>query len=272
MPDWGQFSVNVTYLSLGKQDRTNEQGDNEGTFETYTVAIGLSYSSKIASNASAGLTIKWFYDHLADAGAGSERGKPTGQGFALDAGIAYVPFPSVTLGAALRNYGPNVQYIDANQASPTPVNFNLGATWRAIDTEYNDITLSLDIYKPLVQASKSWYLAPILGWADEDVYKIDRIVDEENNVTEVEHRNTLREEGRQVDLRLGIEYSYTQYVSLRTGYFRDWDGERNWMTFGAGFRLPIASTAVEVDFAYVRALGSDDPNDGLQAYSIGVVF
>ena len=272
VPDWGQFSVNVTYLSLGQQDRTGEDGTALGTFETYTVAIGLSYASKISHNASAGLTIKWFYDHLADGGTGWEQGTPTGQGFALDAGITYIPIQNLTLAAALRNYGPNVQYIDANQASPTPVNFNLGANWKFVDTEHNDLTLALDVYKPLVQSSKSWYLAPVLGWFDDDVYRIDTVTDNEGNTTEIERKNTFREETRQIDIRAGLEYTYGQYVSLRSGYFRDWDGERNWLTFGAGFRLDIAAATIEVDFAYVRALGDDDPNDGLQAYTVGIVF
>ncbi len=272
VPDWGEFSVNVTYLSLGEQERTDEQGNSLGTFQTYTVAIGATYSSMISRDASAGVTIKWFYDHLADAGAGNERGKPVGQGFALDAGVAYNPWRNVMLGAALRNYGPNVQYIDANQASPTPVNFNLGGSWKFIDSEYNDVTFATDIYKPLVQDSDNWYLAPILGWVDEDVYNIKTVEQPDGTTEEIEEKSTLREESRQVDLRLGLEYAYAEYVALRTGYFRDWDGVREWLTFGAGFQLPISSARIGVDFAYVHSLTDDDPNDGQQVYTVAITF
>lgn len=273
--DWGQFSVNVTYLNLGEQQRTSEGGENLGTFNTYTLAMGLSYASKIGRNTSAGITAKWFYDHLADAGTGFEKGDPTGTGFAVDAGLAYRPSNRLSLGAALRNYGPNVQYIDAKQASPTPVNFTVGASWKAVDTEFNDVTLVADFYKPLVQDyRKSWYLSILRGWADESVYKVDEIPDGSGGVTRVEHRNTLREESRQIDLLTGVEYTYADYVAIRTGYFRDWDGQRNWLTFGGGLRLPIASTALLVDFAYVHSLSGkgSDPNHGQQVYSVGFAF
>jgi hypothetical protein len=272
VPDWGQFAVNFTYLSLGEQERTDESGTLMGTFATYTLVVGGSYSSKISDDASAGITAKWFYDHLADFGQGQERGEPTGTGFALDAGIAYHYSPSLTFGAALRNYGPNVQYIDANQASPTPINFNIGTEWKAIDTEYNDITVVADIYKPLVQDyRKNWLLAPVRAWFDEDVYKVDPPTGE---TEEKIYRSTWKEESRQVDIHAGVEYSYAEYVALRTGYYRDWDGQRNWATFGAGFRLPIATALLKIDFAYVSALtdGSEDPNDGQQIYSVGITF
>ena len=269
VPDWGEFAVNMTYLSLGEQQRTDEYGVVTGTFKTYTLAVGLSYSSRISDNASAGLTVKWFYDHLADAGAVGEKGEPIGEGFALDAGILYKWRENVTFGAALRNYGPNVQYIDAQQASPTPVNFNLGTSWKAFDTKYNDFTLAMDVYKPLVMASKSWYLAPIRGWWDEEVYSIEEV----DGGDDIIHKDKFKEERRQIDVRLGAEYTYSDYVSLRSGYFKDWDGAREWLTFGAGFRLPIVAASVKVDFGYVYSLkGDDDPNHGLQIFSLGVIF
>ena len=276
VPDWGEFSLNVTYLSLGEQTRTAEDGTILGSFNTYTLAIGMSYSAKISRKTSAGVTAKWFYDHLADAGAGYEKGSPTGTGFALDAGIIYHMTNRIVFGAALRNYGPNVQYIDANQASPTPVNFNVGGMWKVIDTRYNDVMFVADLYKPLVQDyHKAWYLAPIRGWVDEDIYKVDEIKDDQGNVEKVYHRNTIREEGRQIDVHAGVEYSYAEYVSLRTGFYRDWDGQRKWLTFGAGFRLPISSASLLVDFGYVHALNggqAQDPNDGQQVYSVGITF
>lgn len=277
--DWGQFAVNFTYLSLGEQTRTGEDGKVLGTFATYTMVVGVSYASMISDNWSAGVTAKWFYDHLADYGAGHEKGDPTGNGFAFDAGLIYKMTQRLTLGAALRNYGPNVQYIDASQASPTPVNFNIGMGWKIVDTEYNDITFVGDLYKPLVQDyRKSWVLAPVRGWVDEDIYRIDSVPDPDGGegTVDVIHRNTLREESRQMDVHAGLEYRYAEYVALRSGFYRDWDGQRKWLTFGAGFQLDISAATVMVDFGYVHALdggqGGADPNNGQQIYSVGLTF
>jgi len=275
--DWGQFAVSVTYLSLGEQTATDEQGTVLGTFATYTTAVGLTYSSKISERMSAGVTAKFFYDHLAEQGAGFEKGDPTGTGFAFDAGMIYKWSNNLAFGMALRNYGPNVQYIDASQASPTPVNFNIGTSWKIIDGEHNDITFIGDLYKPLVQDyEKNWILAPIVGWVDEDVYKIEEVTNDQGIVERIPHKNRLREESRQVDIHAGLEYSYEEYVALRSGFYRDWDGKRKWLTFGAGFRLPIASAHVMVDFGYVHALDGgqtgSDPNNGQQIYSVSIVF
>lgn len=273
--DWGQFAVNFTYLSLGEQIRTDEFGNEIGTFNTFTMVAGLTYSSKISERMSAGVTAKFFYDHLADQGAGTELGDPTGTGFAFDAGLIYQYSQRLMFGMALRNYGPNVQYIDASQSSPTPINFNIGTGWKILDSEFNDITLVADFYKPLVQHyEKNWMLAPILGWFDEDVYKVtEEVIDGETVRTE--HKSWWREEVRQIDVHAGLEYSYADYVSLRTGWYRDWDGRRNWLTFGAGFKLPISSAAVMVDFGYVHALDTGvgpDPNNGQQIYSVNILF
>jgi hypothetical protein len=276
--DWGQFSASITYLSLGEQQEVDERGIALGTFMTYTTAISFSYSSMVSENMSAGITTKWFYDHLAERPVAYEEGDPSGNGFAFDLGVAYRFSPSLMFGAALRNYGPNVQYIDASQASPTPINFNVGTSWKIIDSDYNDITFVGDIYKPLVQDfHKSWVMAPIRGWVDEDIYKVEEVSTGDGGKEKIIHRSTLREESRQVDIHAGLEYSYAEYVALRGGFYRDWDGERKWLTFGAGFHLNIAAATVTVDFGYVHALDAGngsgaDPNHGQQVYSVGLVF
>jgi len=50
----GALGLAVTYVSLGEQDRTREDGTST-TYTTYTTVLGATYSSKISDNASAGV-------------------------------------------------------------------------------------------------------------------------------------------------------------------------------------------------------------------------
>lgn len=47
---------------------------------------------------------------------------------------------------------------------------------------------------------------------------------------------------------LGLEFGYLKQLYLRAGYRANFDEER--FTFGAGFRLPLASTQLRVDYSY----------------------
>jgi hypothetical protein len=254
--DWGLVSVSVTYLRLGEQTEVDEQGNPLGTFMTYSSAVSVGYSRKVGEKISAGITMKWYRDHLAEHVGRGELGNPSG--LAFDIGMAYRFSPTLMVGAALRNYGPNVQYVDAIPSVPMPVNFNIGAAWKMIDTDSHAITFVGDIYKPLVQDyHRSWYLAPILGWADEDIYRVDRVVQEDGTRTRVERRSTIRAEIRQVDTHFGAEYGWRGMAFLRMGWFRDWDESRveddQGFRYGAGIRTTLWRVRVEADVARIES-------------------
>jgi len=136
-------------LNLGAQTITGEFGNILGTFETwekadyYTLAVGLRYYARLG----VGITYKRLTSHLADFGAGQERGSGTANGTALDYGIlAELPIldllPHDGTAAAVRpsfsfeltpsvayvyaNSGDEISYIDASQADPLPEMARMG--------------------------------------------------------------------------------------------------------------------------------------------------
>jgi hypothetical protein len=260
--DWGQFSVSVTYLRLGEQFSLDERGRIRGRFMTYSSAFSLGYSRKVGEKMSAGITLKRYHDHLTEHAGLEARGDPSGSGLAFDIGMAYRFTTSLMVGAALRNYGPNVTYIDASQSSPMPVNFNIGAAWKLLDTQSHEITFVGDIYKPLAQDfTRSWYLAPIRGWYDEDIYRVDRVVQEDGTRTRVERRSTFRAEIRQVDTHFGSEYGWRGMAFLRMGWFRDWDESQvedgQGFRYGAGIRTTLWRVRIEADVARIESDASE---------------
>ena len=134
---------------------------------------------------SAGIGLKFIRSNLADQGAGIERGKGVGNSFAADLGYLWHVNPTLTFGAALRNLGPKIAYIDASQADPLPQHIVVGLAYEALDSEFNDILFSLDIYKPLI-ADGTFLSNLVKAWADE----------------------SLGDEFKEIDIHLGAEYRY----------------------------------------------------------------
>jgi hypothetical protein len=266
----GALALAVTYVNLGEQERTDESGTLLGKFTTYSLLIGGSYSRKIGENTSVGLTLKWFHDHLADAGYGSERGEPTGRGFAVDIGALHRLMPSLSISAALRNYGPNVKYAEQYREVVLPLSFDLGADWEALQWNRHRVTVVAELSKPLaMEYHKPWYLAPIRGWYDEEVYKIDPAT---RDTEEKIYRSIWKEESRQVDIHAGVEYSYAEYVALRAGYFRDWDHRQTWLPHGAGASWSLGPTKIEAAYSRIHSVydASQDPDHGRYSYSLSV--
>jgi len=109
-----------------------EYGTEGKPFHSYDGALSFSYGTYMSKRLAVGLTLKFIYSHLAEIGAGHERGKGIGSSVAIDLGVLYyAPVPGLKVGAALRNIGPKISYIDAAQADPLPTHFTVGASWRS---------------------------------------------------------------------------------------------------------------------------------------------
>ncbi|HDN67736.1 MAG: hypothetical protein DRQ02_03440 [Candidatus Latescibacterota bacterium] len=225
---WGNIGVNLAYFYMGKQTRTSETGEEKGTFTSYDAVLSVSYGANVSSRTALGVTAKFIQSHLADTGAGIERGKGEGHSIAFDFGILYCsPISGLKLGAALHNLGPNIAYIDAAQADPLPLNIVVGASYKLLDTEFNDLLLVLDFYKPLVRRKGTFLQSTFSAWADEGT----------------------KQELEQIDIHAGLEYTYSSFLALRAGYSYDKDGDLKTPTFGFGIKY----SRFRFDFAYLTA-------------------
>ena len=247
---WGNIGVNVALLNLGEQIRTDERGNTQGTFRSYDMALSAAYGADIGENMSAGIGLKFIRSNLADQGAGIERGKGVGNSFAADLGLLWKATPSLNFGAALRNLGPKIAYIDASQADPLPQHIVLGVAYDLMDTQYHDILLSFDLYKPLI-ADGSFIGNLVKAWADEG----------------------MSNEFKEMDLHLGGEYKYglsarqdEAFFALRAGYSWDSDGELKTPTFGVGLKF----NRFQVDVAYIT--GEDTPMQDNTRFSLNLIF
>ncbi|MBP7462118.1 MAG: PorV/PorQ family protein [Candidatus Delongbacteria bacterium] len=216
MKDIGHLALHSTILFLGSQERTAPDGTPQGSFSSYEMALAFSYGTNLSEDLAVGGTIKYIHSHLSDQGTGQEKGTGVGKSFALDLGVLYTPdfLDRLRLGASLSNLGPDMSYIDAEQADPLPRVLKLGGAYKIINQKYNQLTFTTDLDIDMVELT-----------GDEMRDKISTII-----------------------YCTGAEYWYGNTIGLRGGYYYDKDGDVKAPTFGAS----IIWQRFQFDFGYFK--------------------
>ena len=260
----GIVGAQLTYLNLGEFTRTSTSPDPIGTFTGYEMAFAATYSTKLSDQLGIGTTARVIYSHLADQGAGQEQGSGTSTGFCFDLGLMYrplvlrIPFTgvdfgnSISFGMNISNIGPKMSYVDKAQADPLPMNLRLGIAYKFIQSDYNNLLATVDVTRLLVYrngtASDEFYKAFFTTWTG----------------------TSISEQIRRFDTGLGLEYWYgsPKLIGLRVGYFYEdpREGNRKFMTFGAGLRYDIYA----FDFGYLSAFEGQHPLDGTLRLSLSI--
>jgi hypothetical protein len=243
----GVIGANITYLNLGEQTRTDEVGNDLGTFNSHEFAVTVAYGTRLSENMAVGIGMRYIRSSLSDVGAGTEKGDGRANAFAVDLGWLYKPtfVRGLSFGANLSNLGPAITYIDAAQASPLPTNLKVGVAYKVLDSEFNRLTVAMDVNKLLVVAHKEgppdpYYKAIFTAWKD-----VNDII-----------------------YGAGLEYWYSNLIALRTGYHVDEEGKANYATFGFGIRYSL----YRFDFGYVATGDEGHPLSGTSRFALTIGF
>jgi hypothetical protein len=248
IPEWGTVGGNIIFTNYGKIEGKDEYNQDTGTFHSYDVAFTAAYGSPVNARLGIGVAAKFIYSHLADQGAGAEKGSGVGTSMAVDVGVMYREafMQGLTLAATLTNMGPAISYIDRAQADPLPMTIRVGASYKILDSEFNRLTLNLDLQKELVDRyddgrAVPFYIALFTSWTN----------------------NELQNEVDGVIPNVGLEYWYSDLVGLRMGYYYDKLGDRKPVTFG----FSLAYSSYRFDFGYVSA-GEGHPLTDTMMFSL----
>jgi hypothetical protein len=254
----GTFAGHITFLNLGEQQRTDEIGNNLGTFKSYDLAVGASYGRELTPTLSLGTGARLIYSNLSGgATVGGEETK-AGVSMGLDLGVLWRPNVSENLhpsfGLNLANMGPHISYSDSDQSDAIPSNIRLGGALEYELDDFNRLLFALDLNKLLVARDdstgefESFTSALFSSWQSVTVD-----LDGPNGAGEPENVGVLR----QFTIGTGAEYWYNDLFALRAGYFYEdpANGNRKFLTFGAGIRYSL----VGVDLSYIYALEENSP-------------
>ncbi len=308
LEDIGNLGLNFTYMSYGEQDKMSETGDYEGTFRSYDLSVATTYGYQVDPTIGLGLTFKFILSDLAPEGTGETESNIKGQGMsyafdlglktkginvgqilvspyngilALYNGIAYIggfgkakysgysiPIKRLDFGLNLQNIGPNITYINESQSDPLPMNWRMGFSYRALESEYNKLSINCDMNK-LLANDDPVYKRIFSAWTDdfgkqidEDTgKKIDDFASFKNFINSIEIRSII--------WNFGTEYVYMNLLSLRGGYILDRAGEIKGFSFGAGIHYNYKEYLFNVDYSFQPAGDLQDYN---QILSIKLEF
>lgn len=289
IPEWGTLGAHLTYLFLGEHEYRDAQNNLLGDFRSYDLAAGLSYGFKVGRNLSVGTGVRLIYSNLANVQVGLQETNP-GISVGVDLGVLYrtqkfflgTSDTQYSVGFNLANMGPKIQYSDSEQSDPIPTNIRIGHALQIEFDAYNRITFANDVSKILVRQRSArtcidpndestctvtfqtdpFYKAIYSSWAPIRVRT--------NAVNAEEETYESLSALEQLLISSGFEYWYDNLFAVRGGYFYEnpYNGNRQFLTFGAGIRYSIFG----VDFSYIYALEENHPLANTMRFSLLLNF
>lgn len=250
----GNLGFHVIYLTYGKQERRDDNNQELGTFNSYELALAASYAYQYSEKLGLGLTFKFIISDLAPEGTGASESGVKGRGisYAFDFGLKRKSFllDKLDLGLNLQNVGPNITFVNEEQADPLPMNFRFGLSYRLLESEYSTFTVNGDMNKLL--ANDDGVLKRLFtAWYDDGGF-----------MSKQERESTI--------FNIGAEYTYWSLLSLRGGYIYDKAGSIIGPSFGAGIQYTFANRyKASFDFAMQQGGELVDYN---KTFSVGLEF
>jgi len=154
------IGASLIYLTYGQSQVVDAEGNPGGTFTSWEASPQVAMGTEIVPGLAVGATLKYVYIMLAPDWATNGLGKGTGDSFGADIGVllsskALLPsFPlPFHLGVNVQNLGPNISFINADQADPMPRNLKAGIGVQLLNGEDFTGTVAYDFNKTLVYSS-----------------------------------------------------------------------------------------------------------------------
>ena len=257
--DVGMFGAHITYLNLGEQLRTDNQGNDLGRFNSYEFSVGVSYGYQLNKNWGIGTGVRYIRSSLfeGDLGSGGSRTVNPGSSFGVDLATMYHTDPfsfagneaHFNAGLNLSNIGPGINYTDEARKDPLPTVLRFGWAFTTdLDREgIHSLTLANDISKIMARSDSSG-----ADNALEALFSSWGSYERQTSQGPVE-LSTFQ----QFMVATGLEYWYKDLFSLRGGYYFEDpnNGNRRFVTMGAGIRYDF----IGIDFSYIYTLEEDHP-------------
>ncbi len=271
-----------TYFSMGNVALTNAAGESVATAKPNEWALDVSYYRQLHEFVSMSVALRFMYSDLTNginySGSGYSQDYHAAWTMAADIGLYYnqpIELPMGTshfrLGFTLKNLGGKMTYNDVTR-NFIPASMNIGVAYELPCDQYNFLTFSVEANRLMVPSRLSRYAAN----QDSTSAGFQRMTDTEySELSSVkgifqsfnDAPGGAAEEFNEVSWGAGIEYTYNHQFFARIGYRYEnfYKGNRNYVTFGAGFHLSIVS----LDVSYCLATASTNPLDQTMRFTLG---
>lgn len=274
------LSATLRYFSLGSIQQTDDGGNVLSSINPYEMAIDLAYSRKLTRSFSMAVALRFIYSDLGFSSDGSSDVKGAAA-FAADIAGYQTLYPIVgrsecqwSWGFNISNIGTKVSYDGGSTSAFLPANLRLGTSFKFPVADYHTLSINLDLNKLLVPtAPRQMDYKDAEGNDDTEAFQAAK--DDYNNMSSFkgiiksfsDAPGGFKEEMREIQVSTGLEYSYNQQFFARVGYYYEnkYKGNRQYVTFGAGFSLNVFT----LDAAYVLATAQSSPLDQTLRFTLG---
>lgn len=228
----------IKYFDLGGITFTDKVGNVEGEFNPREFSFDFTYSRKLTTDLSVGLTGRYIHSNLTGAFSNGSVDARPGNSAAADVGIFYNKLvgssesSKLSLGAVVSNIGAKLTYSDNSNKDFIPTNLRLGGAYTTNLDPYNTLTFLMDLNKlmvPTIDRDQALLKGMFGSFTDAP--------------------GGFSEEMSEITLSFGTEYWYRDVFAARIGYFSEAEkkGNRKYLTVGAGFR----KNNFGIDIAYI---------------------
>jgi hypothetical protein len=269
--DRSAISASLRYFSLGEVPTYDYGGVQLTDINPYEMAFDATYSMKLSQSSSLGVTLRYI---RSDMGADAEQDLVPYDGFAADVSGYTEKYVYIGDGESLwsagfniSNIGTKVSFDDGVTNQFLPANLKIGTGLLYPIDEYNQIGIYLDLNKYLVPT----YPVKEDGEDEEDY---DKRKDDYNNMNSItgafksfsDAPGGFSEELKEINMSLGLEYSYNNQFFVRGGYYHEnkLKGNRQFFSAGAGFKLNV----FQLDVAYLISTVQSNPLDQTLRFSL----
>lgn len=268
------------YFSMG-EIQLNGQPDYSGmpvfngTAKPYELAVDASFSMMLSEYWSGGVALRFIYsdlfngvdddDYTSAAALGADIAFAYRKPIQIGQNTSYAGF-----GVSISNIGNKVSYDNDATQQFIPTNFRIGGSFEYAFDEYNSLQIAVDINKLLVPTpygDLSQYDNDTARYeeARRDYYETSSIGGMFKSLGDAP--GGFKEELREMNLSVGLQYSYNKKFLVRGGYFNEnkYKGNRKYFAVGAGFNLSI----FQLNAAYLISVAQTNPLDRTLRFSLG---
>ena len=278
----GGIGASFTYFSMGDVALTDGSGNVLQNVRPNEWALDVSYFRKLHEYVSMSVAVRLLYSDLTNGMNNSTAGGTVmhpAVTAAADIGVYYrqpLELPMGTsylaVGLTVKNLGGKMAYSDDGSSNFIPASGNLGVSYELPCDKYNFLTFNLETNKLLVPSRKSRFTEGF-DPKDENTWQMSQTAYSDLNPAKGWFQSLgdapggAKEEFNEARWGAGIEYSYNKQFFARMGYSHEnyYKGNRNYLTFGAGFHLSI----VTLDVSYCVGLAASNPLDQTMRFTLG---
>ncbi len=264
----GTIGASLRYFSLGELRFTDENGNDQGSFNSSEMSIDAGLAQQLSERLSMGIALRFIYSNLTG-------NLPLSGGIQTKPGIAgsgdlsiFYRNPDIKLknknqkgvlaaGLTFTNIGSKITYTNEQDRDFIPATMRLGVAFTYPIDDYNEVIFTADVSKLMVPTPPIYQtdsnniivLGPdghpiVLKGKNPNVPVITGIFQSFYDAPD-----GFKEELREYTPSVAMEYWYAQQFAIRAGYFYEHEtkGNRQYLTLGLGLRYSVMG----FDFAYL---------------------